>query len=329
MMQRRELNSLLLGGALTAATSAWPQASARRPVVGVLMTDVANAMSSSITLPAFLKGLQELGYVDGKNITLEIRSTSSKPQALPDIAAELVQLKADVIFVTGPAPIRAVLAATRSIPIVALDLETEPVRAGWAQSLARPGGNLTGLFLDLPGIAGKWLQLLREAAPRAQRVGVLWDPSTGEVQLDAAKAAAKGLGAELVVMEIGSVEDFEPVLAAGLKAGMRALLQLSSPLVSRLSQPSAVFAARHGLPGISAFRRFADEGGLLSYGPVRVEMYRNAATFVAKILKGARPGELSIEQPARFELVVNLKAAKALGMTLPQALLLRADEVIQ
>ena len=328
-MQRRELNSLLLGGALTAATSAWPQASPRRPVVGVLLTDGANAMSSSITLPVFLKGLQELGYVDGKNVTLEIRSSSGKAQALPDIAAELVQLRADVIFVTGPAPIRAVLAATRSIPIVALDLETEPVRAGWAQSLARPGGNLTGLFLDLPGIAGKWLQLLGEAAPRAQRVGVLWDSSTGAVQLDAAKAAAKGLGTELVVMEIGSVEDFDSVLAAGLKGGMRALLQLSSPLVSMLSKQSAVFAARQRLPGISAFRRFADEGGLLCYGPVRAEMYRNAATFVAKILKGARPGELAIEQPARFELVVNLKAAKALGLTIPQALLLRADEVIQ
>jgi putative ABC transport system substrate-binding protein len=329
MTQRRQLNTLLLGGLFTAGGGAWPQAGARRPVVGVLLTDGANAMSSSVTLPAFLKGLLDLGYVDGKNITLEIRSSSGKPEALPGVAAELVQLKADVIFVTGPAPIRAVLAATRSIPIVALDLETEPVRAGWAQSLARPGGNLTGLFLDLPGIAGKWLQLLREAAPHAQRVGVLWDPSTGAVQLDAAKAAAKGLGAELVVMEIGSAEDLESALAAGLKAGMRALLQLSSPLVSRLSQPSAVFAARQKLPGISAFRRFADEGGLLSYGPVRVEMYRNAATFVAKILKGARPGELAIEQPARFELVVNLKAAKTLGLTLPQALLLRADEVIQ
>ena len=328
-MKRRELSSLLIGGAVTAATSAWSQASARRPVVGVLLTDGANAMSSSVTLPAFLKGLQELGYVDGKNITLEIRSSSGKPQALPGVAAELVQLKADVIFVTGPAPIRAVLAATRSIPIVALDLETEPVRAGWAQSLARPGGNLTGLFLDLPGIAGKWLQLLREAAPRAQRVGVLWNPSTGALQLDAAKAAAKVLGAELVVMEISSAEDFEPALAAGLKAGMRALLQLSSPLVSRLAQQSAVFAARQKLPGISAFRRFADEGGLLSYGPVRMEMYRNAATFVAKILKGARPGELAIEQPARFEFVVNLNAAKALGLILPPALLVRADEVIQ
>ena len=329
MTHRRQLNTLLFGGAITAATSVWPQASARRPVVGVLLTDGVNAMSSSVTLPAFLKGLQDLGYVDGKNITLEIRSSSGKPQALPGIAAELVQLKAEVIFVTGPAPIRAVLAATRSIPIVALDLETEPVRAGWAQSLARPGGNLTGLFLDLPGIAGKWLQLLREAAPRAQRVGVLWDPSTGAVQLDAAKAAAKGLGAELVVMEISSAEDFEPALATGLKAGMRALLQLSSPLVSTLSKPSAVFAAQHRLPGISAFRRFADEGGLLSYGPLRVEMYRNAATYVAKILKGARPGELAIEQPARFEFVVNLVAAKALGLSLPPTLLVRADEVIQ
>jgi putative ABC transport system substrate-binding protein len=328
MTHRRQVHALLLGGLFTAGNAAWPQASPRRPVVGVMLTDGANAMST-FTLPAFLQGLQELGYVDGKNITLEVRSTSGKPQALPGIAAELVQRQVDVIFVTGPAPIRAVLAATRSIPIVALDLETEPVRAGWAQTLARPGGNLTGLFLDMPAIAGKWLQLLREAAPRAQRVGVLWDSSTGPEQLDAAKTAAKDSGVELIVMEIHSVEGLEPALAAGLKGGMRAMMQLSSPVISQLSKPSAAFVAQQRLPGITAFRRFADEGGLMTYGPVRVEMYRHAASYVDKILKGARPGELAIEQPARFELVVNLKAAKALGLTIPQSLLLRADEVIQ
>jgi len=202
MTHRRQLNTLLLGGLFAASGAAWPQAGARRPVVGVLITDAFAART--ITLPAFLKGLQDRGYVDGKNITLEIRSSSGKPEALPGVAAELVQLKADVIFVTGPAPIRAVLGVTRTIPIVALDLETEPVKAGWAQSLARPGGNLTGLFLDLPRIAGKWLQLLREAAPRAQRVGVLWDSTSGSVQLDAVKAVAKDLGAELIVLEVGS-----------------------------------------------------------------------------------------------------------------------------
>jgi len=212
---------------------------------------------------------------------------------------------------------------------VALDLETEPVRAGWAQTLALPGGNLTGLFLDLPAIAGKWLQLLREAAPRAQRVGVLWDSTTGTEQLDAAKAAAKDIGVELIVMEIRSLEGLEAALAAGLKAGMRAMMQLSSPLISQLSKPSAGFVAQQRLPGISAFRRFADEGGLMTYGPVRVEMYRRAASYVDRILRGARPGELAIEQPARFELVINLKAAKAMGLTFPQSLLLLADEVIQ
>jgi putative ABC transport system substrate-binding protein len=326
MMHRRQLHTLLLGGLFTAG-GAWPQANERRPVVGVLLTDAAN--SRPFLLPAFLQSLQELGYADGKNITIEIRSADGKYQALPGLANELVQRRVDVIFVTGPAPIWAALAATRAIPIVALDQETEPVRAGWAQTLARPGGNLTGLFLDLPAIAGKWLQLLREAAPRAQRVGVLWDTTTGPEQLDAAKVAAKGLGVELVVMEMSSAEDLQPTLAAGLEAGMRAMLQLSSPVISGLSQQSAAFVAQQRLPGISAFRRFADEGGLLSYGPVRVDLYRRAASYVDKILKGARPGELAIEQPARFELVVNLEAAKALGLTIPQSLLLRADEVIR
>ena len=327
MTHRRQLHALLLGGLFTACHGAWPQARPRRPVVGVLLTDAANAMA--ITLPSIVRGLQELGYVDGQNIRLEVRSAAGISAALPGLAAELAQRQVDVIFVTGPAPIRAVVAATRSIPIVALDLETEPVRAGWAQTLARPGGNLTGLFLDLPALAGKWLQLLHEAAPRAQRVGVLWDATTGALQLEAAKAAATGLGVELVVMKFGSVEDFNTAMAAGLSAGMRALLQLSSPAVSSLSRKSAEFLTRQRLPGISAFRRFADEGGLLSYGPVRADMYRHAAGYVDKILKGARPGEVPIEQPARFEFVVNLKAAKAMGITIPPSLLLRADEVIQ
>ena len=327
MTHRRQLNTLLLGGLFGASGSAWPQASPRWPVVGVLITDAFAART--VTLPAFLQGMQEQGYTDGKNITFDVRSAGGKSQALPGLAAELVQRQVDVIFVTGPAPIRAVLAATRTIPIVALDLETEPVKAGWAQTLARPGGNLTGLFLDLPALAGKWLQLLREAAPRAQRVGVLWDSTSGSVQLDAVKAAAKVLGAELIVLEISSAEGFDAAMAAGLKSGMRALLQLTSPAISTLSKQSADFLARQRLPGITAFRRFADEGGLLSYGPVRVDMYRRAASYVDKILKGAKPGELAIEQPARFEFVVNLKTAKALGLTIPQALLLRADEVIQ
>lgn len=328
MTHRRQLHALLLGGLFTACSGVWPQVSPRRPVVGVLLTDAANS-AAAFTLPAFVQGLQELGYIDGKNITLDVRSAAGSSSALPGLAVELAQRKVDVIFVTGPAPIRAVLAATRTIPIVALDLETEPVRAGWAQTLARPGGNLTGLFLDLPAIAGKWLQLLREAAPRAQRVGVLWDPSTGPEQLDAAKAAAKDIGVELIVMEIRSADGLAPALDAGLKGGMRAMMQLSSPVISQLSKQSAAFAARQHLPGITAFRRFAEEGGLMSYGPIRIEMYRHAASYVDKILRGAKPGELAVEQPALFELVVNLKAAKALGLTLPQSLLLRADEVIQ
>jgi putative ABC transport system substrate-binding protein len=327
MTRRRQLHAMLVGGLCTAWGGAWPQVSPRRPVVGVLLTDAANA--SPVLLPAFVQGLAELGYIEGKNITIDVRSADGKSLVLPGLASELVQRKVDVIFATGPAPIRTVLAATRSIPIVAIDQETAPVQAGWAQTLARPGRNLTGLFLDLPAIAGKWLQLLLEATPHARRVGVLWDSTSGTLQLDAAKAAAKVLGVEVFVMELTSAEGLKPALAAGLKAGMRAMLQLSSPVLSALSKQSAAFAAQQRLPAISAFRRFADEGGLLSYGPVRVDMYRRAAGYVDKILKGTRPGELAIEQPARFELVVNLRAAKALGLTIPQSLLLRADEVIE
>lgn len=295
------------------------------PVVGVLMTDAAN----SLTLPAFVQGLRDLGYVDGRTVVIDVRSAAGKSQALPGLAKELVQRKADLIYATGPAAIRAAAAATRTTPIVALDLETEPVQAGWAQSLARPGGNLTGVFLDLPGLAGKWLQLLLEAAPTARRVGVLWDSTTGATQLAAAQAAAKGLRVELAVLELGSGAAFEPAATAGLGAGIQALLQLSSPAISLHSTESAAFVVKHRLAAISPFRRFAESGGLLSYGPDRVDMSRRAAGYVDKILKGAKPADLAIEQPARFELVINLKAAKALGLTIPQALLSLADEVIQ
>ena len=216
MMQRRTFIAWALGGFVAAPWRSDAQPVQRLPVVGVLMTDAA----TSLTLPAFVQGLRDLGYRDGETVVIDIRSAQGQTQALPALAIELVKRKVDLIYATGPAPTQAALAATRALPIVALDLETEPVKAGWVQSLARPGGNLTGVFLDLPGLAGKWLQLLREAVPGAKRVGLLWDPSTGQGQVNAAKAAARGLGVDLVVMEMGRAADFEAAVNTGLAAGM-------------------------------------------------------------------------------------------------------------
>jgi putative ABC transport system substrate-binding protein len=294
--------------------------------VGVLI----NNAPGSLTLGAFTKGLRDLGYVDGKNITIDIRSAGGKPDALPRLAADLIERKVDIIYATGPAAIRAARGATSVAPIVAMDLETDPVDAGWVKKLARPEGNLTGLFLNLPGLAGKWLELLKAAAPGIRRVGVLWDSTTGTSQMVAAKAAAPTFAVDLQVMEMrGDQEEIDAALMAGVDAGSRALLILSSPAISNHQKRIADFALKNRLPAISPFRSFADAGGLLAYGPNVNDMRRRAASYVDKILKGARPGDLPIEQPTKFEMVINLITARALRLNIPRSLLVRADEAIR
>jgi putative tryptophan/tyrosine transport system substrate-binding protein len=295
------------------------------PVVGVLVTDAG----SNTSLPIFLKGLRELGYVDGTNIRIDVRSAGGKSDALPTLATQLVRLKVNVIYATGPAAIKAAKNATTSIPIVALDLETNPVEAGWAKSLARPGGNLTGLFLDLPELAEKWLELLRQAVPGLRHVTLLWDSTTSTAQLIAAKAAVQRPGIEVQVMEIRAKDELDAALTTGVRAGSQAMIMLSSPVIYASSRQLANFVVKHRLPAISPFRTFADAGGLMAYGPKFDDFRMRSASYVDKILKGAKPGDLPIERPTTFELVINLKTAKVLGLTIPQALLLRADEVIQ
>ncbi|MFS8087199.1 MAG: ABC transporter substrate-binding protein, partial [Acidobacteriota bacterium] len=328
VIDRRSFAKALALSLLGVSAMATAQTTQRLPVVGVL-TGVSDIRSPSIG--RVLRGLSELGYVEGKNFTVEFRSAAGKPAAFPAYAAELVARKVDVIYAMGPAAVNAARAATRVIPIVALDFETDPVQAGWAGSLARPGGNLTGTFLDNSVVAGKWIELLRVAAPGLRRVGLLWDSSTGSAQLLAAKAAAQGFGIETQVMEVKSTGDVETALRAGMQAGIGAIVVLSSP---ELSQPATIkqivdFAARNRLPSIALWRVFPDKGGLMSYGHA-VEIFSpRAGVLIGKILNGAKPGDLAIELPTKFELVINLKTAKALGITIPQALRLRADEVIQ
>jgi putative ABC transport system substrate-binding protein len=249
-------------------------------------------------------------------------------EALPGLAAELVRRQVDVLYATGPAAVKAAIGATSVIPIVALDLETDPVASGMVRSLASPGGNVTGLFLDQPTLAGKWLELLGDAAPGRKHVGVLWDPTTGTSQVNVARQAAQRLGVELEVHEIRTVDDLDPALHA-LVGKIQAIMLLSSPLVSTYSVRIARFTTQDRLPGISPFRAYAESGGLLSYGPDLPTFRRFAATYVDKILKGSKPADLPIQQPTKFQFVINQKAAKALGLTIPQSLLLRADEVIQ
>ncbi|MFO1325142.1 MAG: ABC transporter substrate-binding protein [Burkholderiales bacterium] len=325
MTSRRNFLGALAGSALTWPSVAESQSAAKVPVLGVLVTDLSRNISTSI----LLQGLRDIGYVDGSNIVIAIRSAEGMPALLPARAAELVNLKPDVIYATGPAAIRAAWEATRSIPIVALDLESNPVSAGWARSFARPGGNLTGLFLDHPGIATKWLELIKAVAPASRRVGLVWDPGTGPAQLMAAQAVAPKFAFETTVIEIRSKDELETSLAAGVKAGARALVMLSSPLVSTSAPELAGFAAKNRVPMISPFRRFAEAGGLMAYGPDFDDFRRRSASYIDKILKGAKPGNLPIEQPTKFEFVINLKTAKALGLTIPASVLAAANELIQ
>ena len=324
MTQRRKLLCFVAGALIAASIGTRAQQPRKVPVVGFLSTG-----GRGDTLSQFRTEMRELGYIEGTSIIVEPRFAKFDPALLPPLASELVRLNVDVLYAAGPAAARAAKDATSAIPIVVLDLETDPVTSGMVRSLSRPGGNITGLFLDQPAIAGKWLQLLSEAAPGRRRVGLLWDATTGTDQLVAAKAAAQSLGTELRILEIRRSDDLDRVLLDAPNAGATAVAMLSSPIIHGNSKRIAEIMTRIRLPAISPFRAFADNGGLMSYGPDQLEFRRFAATYVDRILKGAKPGDLPIQQPTKFEFVINVKTAKALGLTIPQTLLLRADEVIQ
>jgi putative ABC transport system substrate-binding protein len=278
---------------------------------------------------AFLHGLQDLGYVAGENLTIEERLAAGDAERFPGLAAELVQLPVEVIFTRGPAALQAATQATDTIPIVANDLESDPVQRGYVASLARPGGTVTGVFLDAPGLVGKWLELLKESLPQLARVAVLWDPTTGPVQLEAAQAAARLLALELHTLAVREDPELDTAVVAATRARADALLVLGSPLMSRNSQRLADLTLTSRLPALSPFRAFAEAGGLLVYGPSQPELFRRNGVQVGKILQGAKPGEIPIERPMRFALVLNLKTAEALGLTIPPRLLFQADEVIR
>jgi ABC-type uncharacterized transport system substrate-binding protein len=326
-MERRTFMAMLTGGLLAAPLAAEAQPARKIPVVGVVNS---GAGPRSTTVDTTRQGLRELGYVEGQTIAFEVRFAGMKLETLPGVAADLVRRKVDVILVSGPAGIRAVRDATNTIPIVALDLESDPVQAGFARSLAQPGGNITGCWLDQPGLTGKWLDLIGEAAPGARRIAVLRDPTTGPWQLEAIRASAEKLRIELQVFEIRRAGDVDYGLGAAVKGGSRALVQLSSPLFdSPLAKRIADVTLTHRLPSISMFRRFPERGGLMAYGPNQAQYYKHLSMYIDKILKGAKPGDLPIEQPTQFDLVINLKTAKALGLTIPPSLLQRADQVIE
>ena len=282
-------------------------------------------------IEAFRQGLRELGYVEGKTAVLEVRYGEARFERLPELARELVGLKADVIVTGTDVAIAAVKRETQTIPIVMVN-SNDPVGTGFVASLARPGGNVTGLSNISPELSGKRLELLREVVPGLSRVAFLWNPDIRGAVLDykETEGAARSLRLELQSVEVSRAADLERAFSAVTNQRAQALVMPAANPVGFANRGQiASFAQKNRLPSMYAQKEYVDAGGLMSYGPSTPDMYRRAATYVDKILKGAKPTDLPVEQPTKFELVINVKTAKVLGLTIPQSLLLRADQVIQ
>jgi putative ABC transport system substrate-binding protein len=281
---------------------------------------------------AFRQGLHELGWIEGRNIALEPRWTGEKPETLRALAAELVRLRVDVIVANGSPMIRAANQATTTIPIVMAASGADPVAAGFVASLARPGGNITGLSLLSAALDGKRLELLKEVVPGIRHVAVLQNPDFPEAtnRWRDAEGAGKSLGVRLQAWEVRSPKEIETAFSAMDRARPKALLVFSDPSVLERHRGRIIaLAVKYRLPAIYPWRSYVEEGGLMVYGPNLLDMHRRSATFVDKILKGAKSAELPVEQPRNFELVINLKTAKQIGLTIPQTVLYRADKVIR
>jgi putative tryptophan/tyrosine transport system substrate-binding protein len=282
-------------------------------------------------LEAFRQGLRELGHVEGKTFVLVPRYSEARAERLPEIARELVSLKVDVIVAAGDIAIAAVKQQTRTIPIV-MAVSTDPLGTGLVASLARPGGNVSGLSMSSPELSGKRLELLKEVVSRLSRVAFLWNPEVRGAVLDynQTEGAARTLGLQLQSVEAARAEDLDRAFSAITEQRAQALIVASpNPVTFTNRGRIASFAQRNRLPSMHANRDYVDAGGLMSYGPSAADLYRRAATYVDKILKGAKPADLPVEQATKFGLVINLRTAKALGLTIPQSLLLRADQVIE
>jgi putative tryptophan/tyrosine transport system substrate-binding protein len=279
---------------------------------------------------AFRQGLRELGYVEGKNIVIEYRYAEGKPDRLPALASELVRLKVDVVVTGGPVATRSAKQATATIPIV-MAIDDDPVGNGFAASLARPGGNITGLATLAPEISGKQLELLREIAPKLSRVAVLGNATQpGHPQaLREINLAAGAFGAQVQYLEIRDPKDIETAFRAAGKERADAVLLLPSPITFSQRRQVTDLAVRSRLPTIYGRPEYVEDGGLVFYGVSITDLSRRAATYVDKILKGAKPADIPIEQPKKFELIINLKAAKQIGLTIPPNVLVRADKVIK
>ena len=328
-MQRREFVTLL-GGAAAWPLAARAQQAERVRRIGVLMNTAADDPEGQARKTAFVQALQQFGWTDGRNVRIDYRWGGGDPDRVRRYTAELVALAPDVILVTSGSALAALQNATRTVPIVFVGV-TDPVGAGYVASLARPGANTTGFTLFEYGTSGKWLELLKEIAPGVTRAAVIRDPSitSGTGQLAAIQAVAPSLGVELTPVDVREASGIEHSIAGFARGSNCGLIVTISPLALRHRELIITLAARHQLPAVYPLAYFARTGGLISYGPDSVDPYRRAAGYVDRILKGEKPADLPVQTPTKYELVINLKTAKALGLDVPATLLARADEVIE
>jgi ABC-type uncharacterized transport system substrate-binding protein len=329
---RRRKFITLLGG----AAAAWPLAARAQEAervrrIGVLIAAAADDPEFQARVAAFLQGLQQLGWTDGRNVRVDTRWATTNPDDIRRHAAELAALAPDVILAaTGTATVAPLLQATRTVPIV-FAVVIDPVGSGFVASLARPGGNATGFTIFEYGMSGKWLELLKEIAPHVTRAAVLRDPAiaSGIGQFATVQAVAPSLGVELSPVDVRDTSEIERAVTAFAHSGNGGLIVTSSALASRYRDLIITLAARHKLPAVYGGRWFVTAGGLLSYGPDYIDQYRRAAGYVDRILKGEKPADLPVQSATKYELAINLKTAKAIGLTVPSSVLARADEVIE
>jgi putative tryptophan/tyrosine transport system substrate-binding protein len=330
-MKKAGLSSILIAVALLAlGVTAEAQQAKKVPRIGYLSG--VDPARESARAEAFRLALRELGYVEAQNIAIEYRYAEGKRDRFSELAAELVRLKVDIIVgPSGSAPIRAAKNATKTIPIVMMSLAADPVEAGFVQSLARPGGNVTGLTTLSRELGGKRLELLKEAVPKIARVAVLYDaaaPRTAQVKEDLL-VAARALGLTVRFWEVRAADGFEQVFVALSKQRPEGLYVPPGPLMAANEKRIAGFGLKNRLPSVYSNNEAVDAGGLMYYGADLAASYRRAAYYVDRILKGTKPADLPVEQPTKFELVINLKTANQIGLTIPQSMLYRADKVIK
>ena len=325
-MRRREFITLFVGAAAVCPLAPQPLL-AQAPKGKIGYVHPVTISPSHVTFSMLHKEWQRLGYVEGE--TFLARSGEGNPERLPAIIRDLIKKDVGVLVVVGAEAVRVAAATTKTTPIVAIDMETDPVQTGLVTSFARPGGNITGLFLDLASLATKWIELMREAVPGLERIAFAWQPSTGRTQLDVALDAARALGVEAIVLETLPTDDFTNSFAHLTGPKRTAVILLTFPGLATVSARYAAAAQSRGLPTMSFLSAATNDGILMSYGPKQEEYFPRAIQIADRILRGDSVGDFPIERPTKFEFVLNLKTAKALGISVPPMLSVRADRVIE